>query len=100
MLEEAGYAVQLQVDGQAVQVMQEPFPDLVLLDIRLSGTDGRRICRHLKSQEATQHIPIIFLSAHTDMQQIAKDARADGFLAKPFEMQDLLTLVTKYLGSD
>ncbi|GAC1363443.1 MAG: hypothetical protein NVSMB38_45640 [Ktedonobacteraceae bacterium] len=100
MLEEAGYAVQLQVDGQAVQVMQEPFPDLVLLDIRLSGTDGRRICRHLKRQEATQHIPIILLSAHKDMQQMAEDAGADGFLAKPFEMQDLLTLVTTYLGSD
>jgi len=51
-------------------------------------------------QEATQHIPIIFLSAHKNMQRMAEDAGADGFLAKPFEMQDLLTLVTKYLGSD
>ncbi len=100
MLEEAGYAVELQVDGHAVQQMQGPFPDLLLLDIRLSGTDGRRICRSLKSQGATQHIPIILLSAHKDLQQTAEDAGADGFLAKPFEMQDLLTLVTQYLGSD
>ena len=99
MLEEEGYEVEIEVDGHAVQQMQEPFPDLLFLDIRLSGTDGRTICRQLKSQEATYHLPIIILSAHKDTRQMARDAGADDFLAKPFEMRDLLTLVAKYLGS-
>jgi DNA-binding response OmpR family regulator len=99
MLEEEGYEVDIQVDGQAVQQMKEPFPDLLFLDIRLSGTDGRAICEQLKSQEATHHLPIIILSAHKDTQRMARDAGADDFLAKPFEMEDLLALVTKYLGS-
>ena len=99
MLEEEGYEVEIEMDGQVVQQMQEPFPDLLFLDIRLSGTDGRTICRQLKSQEATYHLPIIILSAHKDTRQMARDAGADDFLAKPFEMGDLLTLVAKYLGS-
>jgi CheY-like chemotaxis protein len=99
MLEDAGYEVQTQVDGHAVQLMQEPLPDLLVLDVRLSGMDGRTICRQLKSQEATRHLPIILLSAHKDTPQIAREAGADDFLAKPFEMGELLALVTKYLGS-
>jgi DNA-binding response OmpR family regulator len=100
MLEEAGYDVAIQRDGFAVQQMQEPFPDLLFLDIRLSGIDGRTICRYLKSQEATRTLPILFLSAHKDTRQMARDAGADDFLTKPFEMDDLLALVTKYLGSE
>jgi len=100
MLSDEGYEVEIQVDGQAVQQMQEPFPELLFLDIRLSGTDGRTICRQLKSQEATHHLPIILLSAHKDTQRMAKDAGADDFLVKPFEMGDLLALVAKYVERD
>ena len=98
MLEEEGYEVEIQVDGQVVQQMQEPFPDLLFLDIRLSGTDGRTICHHLKDQEATHHIPIIILSAHKDPRYMARDAGADDFLAKPFDRGELLALVAKYRG--
>lgn len=99
MLEDAGYVVEIQLDGQAAQHMQEPFPDLLFLDIRVSGTDGRTICQYLKSQDATHHIPIILLSAHKDIQRIAREASADDFLAKPFQMDDMLALTAKYLGS-
>jgi DNA-binding response OmpR family regulator len=99
MLEEAGYAVEVQRDGHAAEQLQEPFPDLLFLDIRLSGTDGRTICQHLKSQPATEHLPIILLSAHKDTRQMARDAGADGFLAKPFEMADVLALAAHYLRS-
>ena len=99
MLSDAGYEAEIEVNGQAVQQMAEPLPDLLILDIRLSGTDGRTICEQLKSQPATHHIPIIILSAHKDTRQIAREAGADDFLAKPFAMGDLLALVAKYLGS-
>ena len=98
MLEGAGYAVEILMDGRIAQQMTEPFPDLVFLDIRVSGTDGRTICRYLKSQPATQHLPIILLSAHQDTQRIAREAGADDFLEKPFQMEDILSLATKYLS--
>ncbi len=99
MLQDAGYDVEIQGDGSAVQQMQRPFPDLLFLDIRLSGTDGRAICRYLKSQKATRALPIILLSAHKDTRQMARECGADDFLAKPFEMGDLLALVATYVGS-
>ena len=98
MLTDAGYEADIEVNGQAVRQMAEPFPDLLLLDIRLSGTDGRTICAELKRQPATHRIPIILLSAHKDTQQIAREAGADDFLAKPFQMADLLSLVAKHVG--
>lgn len=100
MLEDAGYEAEIEVNGHAVQQMAEPLPDLLILDIRLSGTDGRTICEQLKSQPATSHLPIIILSAHKDTQQIAREAGADDFLVKPFEMANLLTLVAKYVGRE
>ena len=100
MLEDAGYAVEIQMDGQRAQQMTEPFPDLLFLDIRVSGTDGRAICRHLKSQEAARHMPIILLSANQYIPRMATEAGADDFLEKPFAMGDVLALAEKYLGSE
>ena len=51
MLEEAGYDVEIQADGHALQQMREPFPDLLLLDIRLSGTDGQSIAALSKARK-------------------------------------------------
>jgi DNA-binding response OmpR family regulator len=100
LLLDAGYEADIEVNGQTVPQMAEPFPALVLLDIRLSGTDGRTICEQLKRQPATRALPIILLSAHKDTRQIAREAGADDFLAKPFEMAELLALVAKYVDRD
>ncbi len=62
----------------------------------MSGVDGRDICKKLKNHTKTNHIPIIMLSAMRDTGKIAKDAGADGFIIKPFEMDNLLTMVKKY----
>lgn len=97
MLEDAGYEVTSTVDGETVQKVLSELPDLILLDIWMSGIDGREICKQLKSQKKTKHIPIIMISANKDTKDIAKKAGANDFLAKPFEMNDLLALVEKYI---
>ncbi len=96
MLEDDGYEVTSTLDGETVQKVQNELPDLVLLDIWMSGIDGKEICKQLKSQKKTKHIPIIMISANKDTRDIAKEAGADDFIAKPFEMQDLLAKVEKY----
>jgi CheY-like chemotaxis protein len=98
ILEDAGYEVTTTVDGQTVQDMTADLPDVLLLDIWLSGMDGTEICRHLKSQPRTQHIPIILCSANKDTQKLAKACGADDFIMKPFEMMDFLRTVKKYAG--
>ena len=97
MLEDAGYAVETTVDGLTVRDMNDKLPDVLLLDIWMSGMDGKAICKHLKSQELTKHIPIIMVSANKDTQQIALDCGADDFLEKPFQMEDLLAIVAIYI---
>lgn len=97
MLEDAGYETDTTVDGQTIQEATDQLPDLILLDIWMSGTDGRDICKHLKRRPQTKHIPIIMVSANKDAEHIAKESGADGFIAKPFEMDDLLALIEKYM---
>jgi CheY-like chemotaxis protein len=96
MLEDAGYEVTIIEDGQIVQDMKGALPDMLLLDVWMSGMDGTSICRHLKSQDRTKHLPIILCSANKDTQELAKKCGADDFLAKPFEMVDFLAKVRKY----
>lgn len=96
MLKDGGYEVETTTNGSTVRDMKEELPDLLLLDIWMSGWDGREACKYLKSQKLTKHIPIIVVSANRDVEQIAKEAGADDFLAKPFQMDDLLAIVAKY----
>ena len=98
MLEGEGYEVETTVDGATVQDMKEPLPDLLLLDIWMSGIDGRDVCKLLKGATATKHIPIIMISATKDIQQIAKDSGADDCISKPFQMEHLLAIVAKYVN--
>jgi CheY-like chemotaxis protein len=97
ILEDAGYEVTTTVDGKTIQDVQNELPDIFLLDIWMTGMDGTSICHYLKSQKRTQHIPVILCSANKDMQRLAKECGADDFLAKPFEMNDLLDKVDKYV---
>ncbi|UAY50819.1 response regulator [Ferruginibacter albus] len=69
------------------------LPDLIMLDIWMSGLDGREICHQLKRHELTKNIPVLFISANSNIQEIAKAYSADGFIAKPFEMSYLLNKV-------
>lgn len=90
ILEFEGYEVTSTVDGSTVLDMKAELPDLLLLDIWMSGEDGRDICRQLKHNELTKRIPVIMISASRDIKESAMASGADDFLAKPFEMNELL----------
>lgn len=96
LLEDEGYEVMITMDGEAIPKMIDNKPDLVFLDIWMSGVNGNTICQKLKSDDATKHIPVIMFSANRDTEQIAMQCGADGFLSKPFEIKDLLDIVHKY----
>ena len=98
MLEEEGYEVETTVDGATLKDLKEHLPDLLLLDIWMSGVDGRDICKALKSSAATKQIPVIMISAAKDIEQIAKDSGADDFISKPFQMANLLAIVAKHVN--
>lgn len=97
ILELDDYQVDITNDGATIYQLTEDYPDLLLLDIWMSGQDGREICKYLKNKSDTKNIPIIMISASRDVEKSAKEAGADDFIAKPFEMNELLTKVKKYI---
>ncbi|MGV8879747.1 MAG: response regulator [Sphingobacteriaceae bacterium] len=98
MLEYEGYDVSTTLNGATLLEMKTGFPDLILLDIWMSGTDGMEICKQLKQNEITRNIPIVMISASHDIKNAAMKAGADDFLAKPFDIDDLLTKIGEYIA--
>lgn len=99
ILEEEGYAVLTTSKGEYVEQLHNGgLPHLILLDIFLSGKDGREIAKYLKSQEETKHIPIIMFSAHPSAEETARASGANDFIAKPFEIDDFLEKVAQYVN--
>ena len=97
VLDEEGYEVQTTTDARSALKLTAPLPDIILLDVLLSGKDGRVIGKRLKSQKNTMHIPIIMLSAlSTDGKTITQDM-ADTFIKKPFDIDVLVDTVKKYI---
>ncbi len=98
ILEEEGYSVVTGDKGEYLEQLHNGgLPHLILLDMLLSGRDGRDIVKFLKSQPETSHIPIIMFSAHPNAEETARRAGADDFLAKPFNIDALLTKIAQHL---
>ena len=98
ILEDEGYTIATVSDGNLVIKKVAGFkPDLILLDVLLSGTDGREISKKLKSDGETKHIPIIMISAHPGAKKTLKKYGANAFLSKPFGADDLLKMIKKYI---
>lgn len=100
ILEESGYKVSSTLKGEtAYRKVRDFKPDVILLDVLMSGRDGREICKKLKNEPETKFIPVIMISAHPSAKESTKEFGADDFLSKPFQVEDLLKLVKKYSKS-
>jgi DNA-binding response OmpR family regulator len=97
ILESEGYEVITSPDGETVKKVKQYKPDVVLLDIWLSGINGGDIAKKLKAARTTSAIPLIIFSANRDIEKIAKEVKADDFLIKPFNLPDLLSTIGKHI---
>lgn len=96
LLQDEGYIIETTPKGDTVYTLMKKFkPDLIILDLLLSGSDGRKICRRLKENDKTSVIPIIMMSAHPGAKPDAIACGANEFIAKPFESANLLNLIKK-----
>ncbi|RZJ20136.1 MAG: response regulator transcription factor [Acinetobacter sp.] len=73
-------------------------PDAVVLDIMLPDGNGIEICNNLKSTAATEKIPVLLMSANTNVSMINSESKADDFIGKPFDIDDLVGRVRKLLN--
>lgn len=76
------------------QVVPDEVPDLFLLDIMLPDGNGLDLCKGLKAEESTRKIPVVLMSAHAD---ISRMEGADDFIAKPFDVDELLKRIEQQL---
>lgn len=98
ILEDEGYEVATSDKGDILTRLHNgELPHLIILDVLLSGKDGREIVRWLKSQQATRQIPILMFSAHPGAEEAALQAGADDFLDKPFNIETFLAKVARFL---
>jgi two-component system, OmpR family, response regulator VicR len=91
-----GYKVICSDDGSLFDKMVEISPSLILLDLQLSGGTGGELCKQAKEDAATSRFPIVLVSANTKLADIANACGAESYLGKPFNIDDLLSVVKKF----
>lgn len=99
-LQRQGYEVETASGRNEASIkLQQATPALIIMDVLLSGADGREFCRELKSDERTKHVPIIMFSGHPGAALKFEAYGADDFIAKPFNTDDLLTKLNRQMGT-
>lgn len=99
ILKEYGYEVQQLARGEIVfQEIQNYQPHLLLMDVRLGGLDGRKICRDIKENKQTASLPIILISGtHDLLDAMTQPGAPNDCIAKPYDLTDLLARVSQQL---
>ena len=100
ILENEECQIAITTDGkQALELIADVLPDLILLDIMMPGMDGYEVCKKIKSDPKTQNIPVIFLTALTETKDIVKGFQvgAVDYVTKPFQSTELLARVRTHL---
>lgn len=100
LLEQHGCTVQLASDGeQALERVRQQLPDLIISDVVMPNMDGYTLCRELKNDTATQHIPVLLVTTLTNSADVLKGLTcgADNFITKPYEERYLLSRLSYLL---
>lgn len=100
MLEEEDFDVAVAQDGfEALEMIEADPPDLILLDIMMPEMNGYEVCEKLKSNDNTKGIPVIFLTAKNETEDIVKGFQLGGvdYVTKPFNKEELLVRIKTHL---
>ena len=95
-----GYEVEGVMDGQAaLEAVETMNPDLILLDVMLPKIDGFEVCRQLKANDETRHIPVIMVTAKKSKEDLLKGEQvgADGYITKPYKSAMVIETIQRLL---
>jgi twitching motility two-component system response regulator PilH len=99
-LSKVGYEVLGAADGEeAVRLAIQECPDLILLDVILPKLNGYQVCRRVKSTPETAHIPVVMITskAKSTDRHWGMEQGADDYIVKPFDTQDLLAIISRFI---
>ncbi|MET4138546.1 MULTISPECIES: response regulator [Pedobacter] len=98
ILEDAGYEIKTSsTSNNIIEQVMAYIPDIIFMDNWLPDVGGIDATRALKSDEKLKNIPVIYFSANNDVMSLADEAGADGYLSKPFDIQELENIILKHL---
>lgn len=99
ILEDAGYEIKTSsTSNHIIDQVSAYIPDIIFMDNWLPDVGGIEATRELKGHETLKNIPVIYFSANNDVMLLADQAGADGYLSKPFDIQDLENIIIKHLA--
>jgi DNA-binding response OmpR family regulator len=99
LMKKQGYEVQTAYNKEDALIKLQNFqPSVILLDVLLSGTDGREFCKQIKETEELHAIPVIMISAHPGAAENFAGYGADDFISKPINSENLLKKVDRLLN--
>jgi CheY-like chemotaxis protein len=99
ILEDAGFDVIPEQNSLNIyNLIEKKQPDLVLLDLWMPVLSGDQVLKVLRQNNRTKGLPVIVISASTDGSKIAQDAGATAFIAKPFDVDDLVSKIQTHLS--
>ena len=98
VLADEGYRVVAVVDGSDLWEAAGGWPSLILLDLRMPGLDGEATLAHLQADPAAREIPVVVMSGSADLAAYAGRPGVAAILPKPFDLEDLLSLVATWAG--
>jgi CheY-like chemotaxis protein/DNA-binding CsgD family transcriptional regulator len=99
-LDEAGYMVLVATNGEsAIQRARQGVPKVILLDAMMPGMDGFEVCRRLKADYATQHIPVIFMTGLIETEHVVAAFEAGGtdYVTKPLKPMEVMARISSHL---
>jgi CheY-like chemotaxis protein len=99
VLEHEGYEVRRTAGAATLTAVREERPDVLLLDHNMPGMTGVEVARHLHNDPATSDIVIITMTAAHRLGVVCQEMGANGCLGKPFEIEELLSVVDKHSHS-
>jgi len=98
VLEEQGWEVHVFTDcNQIVEKVNPIMPDVILMDNWIPDTGGIIATQALKNNDTLKNIPVVYFSANSDIQLLAKQAGAESYIAKPFDLEDMERIIAGVL---
>lgn len=98
LLADEGYERILYRTGLSTEEVKKISPDLILLDVRIVGfpKSGAQICAEIKNEPQLQNIPVLLVSAEIDVPELARSCGANGYVTKPFDVDQLVIKVNEF----
>lgn len=99
ILEDAGYDIKTSsTSNNIIDQVMAYTPDIIFMDNWLPDVGGIDATRELKAHDSLKNIPVIYFSANNDVKSLADQAGADGYLSKPFDIEELEKIIQKHLA--